>query len=273
MRKTVSYRDVTLKSGFLYEKQLLNRNAAMDAVYDRFSGTGRSWCVSIRLEAGHAESAAFLLGFGCRQVDGGRGLHTCRRSAIRSLKRKWKASLTISRRIRKTADISTSTSPYASRTSVSRTGHWHELYCAGHLFEAAVAYYEATGKDRFLLLMEKYADFIKKIFVDEKSAAFSTPGHEEIELALIRMYRATGKKKFLDLAAFFINGRSVLDSDGTPYNQSHLPVREQSGAVGHCVSLLFCIPQWRISHMKQTTRSCIIPARRFSTILSAEKCM
>ena len=63
----------------------------------------------------------------------------------------------------------------------------HELYCAGHLFEAAVAYYEITGKDRFLKAMCKFADYIEKVFKNEKSAAFTTPGHPEIELSLIHI--------------------------------------------------------------------------------------
>ncbi|HOP11443.1 MAG TPA: glycoside hydrolase family 127 protein [Oscillospiraceae bacterium] len=115
---------------------------------------------------------------------------------------------------------------------------WHELYCAGHLFEAAVAYYEATGKDRFLNLMRDYADFIYDTFAVKRAAAFLTPGHEEIELALIKLWKATGEQKYLDLSAFFI------DNHGTPedeldgwamYCQCHLPVREQKTAEGHSV--------------------------------------
>ena len=60
----------------------------------------------------------------------------------------------------------------------------HELYCAGHLMEAAVAYYDATGKDKLLKIMCRYADYIEKVFLKEKSAAFKTPGHPEIELDL-----------------------------------------------------------------------------------------
>ena len=69
----------------------------------------------------------------------------------------------------------------------------HELYCAGHLFEAAVAYYKITGKDRFLNAMCKYADYIETVFKTEKRASFTTPGHLEIELALMRLYKAPGE--------------------------------------------------------------------------------
>ncbi len=118
----------------------------------------------------------------------------------------------------------------------------HELYCAGHLMEAAVAYYEATGKDKFLKIMCRYADLIEKIFVKEKSASFSTPGHEEIELALIRLYNCTGEKRYLELSRHFIEnrGRCLNDGDcrswcGNDYDQSDKPVRELEAAIGHSV--------------------------------------
>ena len=118
----------------------------------------------------------------------------------------------------------------------------HELYCAGHLCEAAVAYYNATGKIKFLKCMEKYIAYIKKVFMEEDSAAFSTPGHEEIELALVKMWKTTGNKDYLDLAEYFINtrGNSKKDDESPfyidqAYSQSHKPVREQFEAVGHSV--------------------------------------
>ncbi len=129
----------------------------------------------------------------------------------------------------------------------------HELYCAGHLMEAACAYFEATGKDRFLHLMERYANLIDEIFIKEKSAFFATPGHEEIELALVKMYKTTGNEKYLDMARAFIDMRGCSDKDINDkwglvgylggggmkelsrYAQNHLPVREQETAEGHAV--------------------------------------
>ena len=117
----------------------------------------------------------------------------------------------------------------------------HELYCAGHFVEAAVAYYRATGKRKLLDVMEKYLDYIKKIFIDEKTASFITPGHEEIELALIKLYELTDNKKYLDMCSFFVDNRGNNDTDveypgvAHKYSQSHLPVREQKTAEGHCV--------------------------------------
>ena len=118
----------------------------------------------------------------------------------------------------------------------------HELYCAGHLFEAAVAYYEATGKRKLLDAMCKYADYIYDRFMIKQDTAFVTSGHEEIELALFRLYECTGEKRYFDLAEFFINQRGNNTKDPTlaptathEYNQSHLPVRRQREAVGHAV--------------------------------------
>ncbi len=117
----------------------------------------------------------------------------------------------------------------------------HELYCAGHLMEAAVEYYKATKKDKFLKLMEDYADYIYKVFVVEESAEFKTPGHEEIELALVKLYDITGKEKYLELSKHFIDKRGVEDepwitSNYNKYNtQDFLPVRQQRTAEGHAV--------------------------------------
>ncbi len=123
------------------------------------------------------------------------------------------------------------------------TKRWaHELYCAGHLLEAAIAYKEATGKDRFYQLMKDYMDLIYRIFYVEHSAAFSSPGHEEIELALVKLYRHCGEKKYLDLAQYFVEDRGKEhenpDDPGHTngsYHQDHLPIREQKTAEGHAV--------------------------------------
>lgn len=131
----------------------------------------------------------------------------------------------------------------------------HELYCAGHMMEAAVAYYESTGKDRLLKVMSRMADHIDRRFGPGKSTGI--PGHEEVELALVRMYRATGEKRYLDLAKYFVDERGKnprffaeeakkrdwahfhMNPEDTKYNQSHLPVREQDKAVGHSVRAMY----------------------------------
>ncbi len=125
----------------------------------------------------------------------------------------------------------------------------HELYCAGHLTEAAIAYYNATGKDKFLNLMCKYMDHIEKVFIIDDSAEFCTPGHEEIELALVKLYDCTGNEKYLDMSRHFVDVRGTREKDeespyyiSHAYDQTHMPVREMQQATGHSVraTYLYC---------------------------------
>ena len=133
----------------------------------------------------------------------------------------------------------------------------HELYCAGHMTEAAVAYYEATGKDKLLSIMRRFVDLIDRKIGPEEGKLHGYPGHPELELALCRLYRATGEKRYLDLCAYMINARGTKpyffeeelekrdhrafwgggrqEHVDLKYNQSHLPIREQKEAVGHAV--------------------------------------
>lgn len=124
----------------------------------------------------------------------------------------------------------------------------HELYCAGHLMEAAVAYYKATGKRALLDVMCKYADYIEKIFIKEQSAEFMTPGHPEIELALVKLYEVTGEKRYLEMSKFFIDNHGANDKDKELYpgchllyNQDEKPIRERDTADGHCVRALYLL--------------------------------
>jgi DUF1680 family protein len=135
----------------------------------------------------------------------------------------------------------------------------HELYCAGHLIEAAVAYYEATGKDRFLNTMRRYADLIARVFGPGEGQIHGYPGHPEIELALVRLYRVSGEKRYLELARYFVEQRGQspnwfleemarpdyrpifgeLKSYDPRYSQSHLPARRQTSAEGHAVRAVY----------------------------------
>jgi uncharacterized protein len=114
----------------------------------------------------------------------------------------------------------------------------HELYNVGHLYEAAVAYYMATGKRKLLDVAIKNADLVAKDF--GWNAFQSYPGHQEIEIGLVKLYNITGEKKYLDLAKFFLDVRGKVHlNDRTTYSQSHLPVVEQDEAVGHSVRAVY----------------------------------
>ncbi|WP_221394054.1 glycoside hydrolase family 127 protein [Dyadobacter sp. NIV53] len=120
----------------------------------------------------------------------------------------------------------------------------HELYNVGHLYEAAVAHYEATGKKTLLNVAIKNADHLVKTFGPNPGQLVVVPGHEETEIALVKLYRTTGKKEYLDLAKFFVDmrGRSdkrplFLDGHklGPSYFQDQVPFVRQTEAVGHAV--------------------------------------
>ncbi len=111
----------------------------------------------------------------------------------------------------------------------------HELYNAGHMYEAAVAHYQATGKRTFLNIALKNADLIDSVFGPGKK--IGVPGHQEIEIGLVKLYRVTGKKKYLDLAKFFLDERGQAEGHKLfgEYSQDHMPVIEQTEPVGHAV--------------------------------------
>jgi len=135
----------------------------------------------------------------------------------------------------------------------------HELYCAGHFMEAAVAYYEATGKRKVLDIMCKYADYIATIFGDEPGQIRGYDGHPEVELALVKLYEATDNKNYLELSKFFVDERGQQphffdheakereeaglgkQKEGRIYDyfQAHVPVREQFTAEGHSVRAVY----------------------------------
>ncbi|WP_276486095.1 glycoside hydrolase family 127 protein [Paraflavitalea pollutisoli] len=106
----------------------------------------------------------------------------------------------------------------------------HELYNSGHLFEAAVAHYQATGKKNLLNIAIKNADLLVKDFGYGKEE--KAPGHQVVEIGLAKMYRVTGKKEYLDLAKFFLDVRGPKKGQ---YSQAHKKVVEQDEAVGHAV--------------------------------------
>ncbi|MBE2268802.1 MAG: glycoside hydrolase family 127 protein [Anaerolinea sp.] len=130
---------------------------------------------------------------------------------------------------------------------------WHELYNAGHLMESAAAYYQATGKRVLLDALTRYADHIDERFGAEEHKRHGYPGHPEIELGLVKLYRTTGERRYLNLAKYFVDERGqsphYFDIEATErgedprkfwfktyhYCQAHKPLREQTTATGHAV--------------------------------------
>lgn len=140
----------------------------------------------------------------------------------------------------------------------------HELYCLGHLIEGAVAYYQATGKDKLLNAARRYADYVAVYFGPQEDQCKGYPGHEIAEMALVRLYEVTGDNRYLELSRFFLNQRgtkpyyfdeeerkrAVLEGrenqlpkfdeeERYAYYQAHKPVCEQEEAVGHAVRAVY----------------------------------
>lgn len=137
---------------------------------------------------------------------------------------------------------------------------WHELYIAGHFIEAGVAHFEATGKRTLLDVVCKLADMIGKVFGSAEGQILGYPGHEEVELALIKLARVTGVKRYVHLAAYFINQRGAKPNyyedeskrlgvskklpvyfyhNRWAYLQANKPVREELEPIGHSVRAMY----------------------------------
>lgn len=141
----------------------------------------------------------------------------------------------------------------------SDLGEGHELYTAGHMMEASAAYYMGTGKRKFLDVMLRFADLICDTFGFGEGKIHGYPGHQEVEIGLIKLYQVTGERRYLEQAKYFIDARGVgenyfLKEMGRPgfqyifpefkdyeplYSQSHIPVRQQTTAEGHAVRAMY----------------------------------
>lgn len=235
------YRKVIITGGFWKEKENLNKNVTIGAVYDRFNESGRVEAFKFNWKPGMDHQPHIFW-----DSDIAKWLESAAYALSRDENPELEAKVEeiIDDIIEHQGDDGYFNIYY---TVVEPGKRWtdrncHELYCAGHLMEAAVAYYNATGRDRFLKAMEKYADYIAQVFTVEHSAAFSTPGHEEIELALYKMFKLTGKTKFFDLMKYFLETRG-LPGEQSPFNpkqvQAHLHIRDQHVALGHSVRAMY----------------------------------
>ena len=241
--KHIGYDRVDLTAGYLFEKQELNRTVTVHSVYDRFDETGRIGAFNFDYKEGDEQKPhIFWDSDVAKWMEG--AAYILRKHDDPVLRGRVEALIA---KIKEHQGEDGYFNIYF--TVVEPEGRFtirdrHELYCAGHLIEAAVAYAEATGNEEFLDVMKKYVDYIRRVFlekaVDVVRAQFETPGHEEIELALLRLYGYTKDPKHLELAAHFINTRGAVEEQWkTSYNQSHLPVREQTEALGHAVRALY----------------------------------
>ncbi len=137
-----------------------------------------------------------------------------------------------------TVKTSGADNPYAKAPRWSKLDHSHELYNIGHLYEAAVAHFRATGKRSLLEVAIRSANLVAREFGPGPTQRKDVPGHEEIEIGLVKLYRVTGNRRYLELAKFFVDQRGRREGRkrlyGT-YAQDHEPITQQREAVGHAV--------------------------------------
>ncbi len=274
MYKAVPFSQVDIDGGFWKDRQQLNRKTTIYAVMDRFKQTGRFEAFHFGWKEGMPnrphifwdsdvakwiESAAYILQkhedrileAECDQLIDLIGEHQDKTGYFNI----YFTVVEPDQRFKRRTD--------------------HELYCAGHLIEAAVAYHKSTAKDKFLNIMRRYADYIYQVFYVENSAAFETPGHEEIELALIKLYEHTKDEKYLELSKCFVDRRGSSQRDvfygfaNAKYTQDHLPVRSQSTAEGHAVRAVYLYSAMadlaRIGDDAELQKACM---RLFSNIIN-----
>ena len=241
----INYKNADITGGYWGKKQKLNRDVTINAVYDRFLHTGRIDAFKCNWREGTENKPHYFWDSDvAKWIEG--AAYILAKTPDKELESKVESIIDD---IEKNMGADGYFNIYFTAIEPSKrfsNRDCHELYCAGHLIEAAVAYFDATGKDRFLKLMCRYADYIYDVFCVKHSAAFETPGHEEIELALYRLYKCTGNKKHLELMTHFllVRGNNPKDTYTPFYNysgyaQDYAPVFEQTHAIGHAVRAMY----------------------------------
>lgn len=230
--------DITVTGGFLGGRLELNRESTIPSIYEQFKQTGRFDAIKCEpVEGMHIfwdsdvykwlESAAYLLA----RVDDAK-IRAWYDSAVEDIVSHQRADGYFN-------------SYYMTKEPdrIFTDRYCHELYCAGHLFEAAAASAKYLGDKRLLGVSARYADYIRERFMVRRDTAFVTPGHEEIELGLWKLYELTAEPRYKEMAEFFLTERGRHAEERDPkaagYNQSHATIYEQTTAVGHSVRALY----------------------------------
>lgn len=246
--KRIDYSRVDINGGFWQKKQKMLRDVTVGAIYDRFSETHRFSALECKWNGDEAlKPHIFWDSDVAKWVEGVSYLIS------REPNEKWRNTVehVIDCFIENQDENGYFNSHFLVTEQEKRFKNRgdHELYCAGHWIEAAVAYFEATGERRFLDAVCRFADYIERVFKIERSAPYVTPGHPELELALVRLYEATGEDRYFALAEYFINEHGANTADGPisrqlcdpEYNQDAVPLRERRTVEGHAVRALYLL--------------------------------
>ena len=235
--KILSYENVDILGGFWQEKQKMLRDTTVWAVYERFKETGRFDAFKCDKNA-KIKPHIYWDSDVAKWIEG--ASYLIKKSPEPRLEEIIDEVVLNIEKNRLETGYFNSYYITCEPENIFTKRDCHELYCAGHLIEAAVAYAEVSGKRKFLDLMIDYVNYIEYRFKIKRDTGFKTPGHEEIEMALVRLYKFTGEKRFLDLARFFVLERGkvlegLTDWSNEGYHQAHTVAKEQKTAVGHSV--------------------------------------
>lgn len=234
-----SFRDIDITEGYLAEKQKMNADTTIFAVQNRFEDTGRFEAFKFNWKEGMENQPHYFW-----DSDIAKWMESAAYIYEKNKDERLKA------KVNEVVDLIEENQCEDGYFNIWHTiiepenkfknREHHELYCLGHLIEAAVAISLYMNEDKLIAILDRYIDYVIDRFCVKKDVEFTTPGHEEIELALFRLYEIKPEKKYLDLAMFFLNERGKKtefqwDWEKPSYNQSHAPVREQKEALGHSV--------------------------------------
>ncbi len=245
--ENIEFSDIQITGGYWKIRQHINKITTVYSVYDRFTDTHRFSALECKWKEGEPDKPhIFWDSDVAKWIEG--AAYILRDGENKELEN------IIERCIDNIVQNSDENGYFNSHFLVSRQKERfmhrddHELYCAGHLIEAAIAYYKVTGKDKFLKAMCRYANYIEKVFKEQKSAAFTTPGHPELELALMKLSKATGDKRYAELAKYFIdehgrheNDKKQYEFTNEYYNQDDMPLKDRNTVEGHSVRALYLL--------------------------------
>ncbi len=247
--KFIDFSDIRITEGFWKQKQDMNKQITVKAVCDRFSDTHRFDALKCDWkEKGAYAAHLFWDSDIAKWIEGVAYLLEHERNAqLEKL-----VDDAVEDIVKNADENGYFNSYYLVEHQEERFAHrdCHELYCLGHLIEAAVAYDKATGKNALLKAVCKYTDYVEMVFEKEGSAAFVTPGHPEIELALVKLYEHTQEKRYLELARFFVDkhGNNAVEKDvpvydwaELKYNMDEMPLRDRETVEGHAVRAMYLL--------------------------------
>ncbi|MEZ4666401.1 MAG: glycoside hydrolase family 127 protein [Anaerolineae bacterium] len=252
--KAISSKQVRISGGFWGERQTVNRQRTIPAIYRQMEETGQLEALNLKRTHPNTRSVIYMFWDSdpAKWLEAvGYSLQSHPDPALEA-----QADDLVARMAKAQQPDGYLNSYFSVLEPENRWRNlrdWHELYNAGHLIEGAVAYAQATGKQQVLDILSRYADLIDMTFGPNEDQKHGYPGHPELELALVKLYHATGEKRYLNLSKYFIDERgkqpSYFDQEAAErgddpskfwaktyhYCQAHTPIREQSGATGHSV--------------------------------------